>query len=453
MRTASVGALGAPEGSAPAPAALGAPGGALGNLSSLLGSHLVVGLVGLACLPVLARNLGPAGYGRLSLFVLALGLLSNLDPVRPVLVRELARDRATGDLRPLALAGALVLAPLALGVGLFAFTPLVAAGLAAAVALHALASPPYAALAACGRVGTAGAVRNGFWTLALLLVLAASFHPLGRHAWVVAFAGANLAILVALRRLAPPTSAPPAPRRSAFALLARHRAACTDVALFALASAVVVGVDRVLLQRHVDEETFGRYAAQVDVVVKINIVSTALGTILLPALSRVLAEQGHAEAARRFVRASSWIALAYFAALACAIAFHEELVALLLGPRFAGASDVMVLVLVAVFVHLFGFLITPWQRACGDWRTHRRAYFVAAVVCASVAVAAIPSYGVRGALAAYLCGRLAELALVVVEVRRLDASVLPRWRVAALAAMVLALVGLGAHELSGAGLV
>ena len=45
------------------------------SCGQLMGSQALRAAVGLACLPLLARNLGPAAYGRCSLFVLVLGLL------------------------------------------------------------------------------------------------------------------------------------------------------------------------------------------------------------------------------------------------------------------------------------------------------------------------------------------------------------------------------------------
>ena len=50
------------------------------GVSQLLGTHAITAFVGLASIPIVARNLGPAGYGQFSLFVLLLGLVAGALP-------------------------------------------------------------------------------------------------------------------------------------------------------------------------------------------------------------------------------------------------------------------------------------------------------------------------------------------------------------------------------------
>jgi hypothetical protein len=92
--------------------------------------------------------------------------------------------------------------------------------------------------------------------------------------------------------------------------------------------------------------------------------------------------------------------------------------------------------LIGVFVHLFGFLITPWQRAQGDFATTRLAYQRAAVVMLAVGVVMIPLHGALGALIAYLCSRVAELQLIAVELRRLPCELGVARRLTIAAAML-----------------
>lgn len=417
---------------------------ALLSLTQLLGGNLLLGLAGLASLPVLARNLGAAHYGAFSLFVALLGVVSNLDPARPLLVRELSAGAAPGArarLERLATTSALLLAPLgfALGTLLGGAASGVALGLGAA--LHALASAPYARLAAEGRVGLAGALRNVLWTAALAATVALSFHPAGPRAAVWPFVAANALLLALLRGLCGARAeALPAP---GLAVVREHASAARDVVGFSAASAVVVAADRAILARVAPAE-LGRYGAQYDLATKLNVLSTALGSVLFPLLSRLHREQGHLAAARTFVRVASWIALGYFLVLAALIAGREEVVRLVLGADFHANAATYGAMLVGVFLHLFGFLVAPWQRACGDFATHRRAYALAAGLMVLVGLVAIPLWGAPGAAATYLVARSAEVVLVASVVRTLPREVLPRWRVATLAAMALGLAALAA---------
>lgn len=443
------------EASNPAPA--GGLRAHLANLGQLLGSHAVVAAAGLASLPILARNLGAEVYGRFSLFLLALGILSNLDPARPILVRSLSRDAAGGsaaraDAERLASSSAWLLTGAGALVGALVGGPWVAVALAVAVHLHGLTAAPFAALSAEERVGVAGTIRNACWAGALGAVVVSSFAGTSSHGWIWAFAAANGVILLLSRRAAGLRGIPFRP--ISLRALRQVRVEARDVLGFALASAVVSSCDRFLLDGSADEATFGSYTAQYDLAIKLNILSTALCAVVYPTFSRMLVERDEADAARRFVSMASRIAVLYFAGLLALIAFQQPVLELVLGADFLGPEATLVypFLLVGVFVHLFGFLVTPYQRARGDFASHRRSYAVAAGLMVVVGAVAVPRLGAAGALLTYMTGRLAEILLVVVEARRMDRAVLPGGRLVLLGAMA-ALLALAAWAVGPGALV
>lgn len=424
----------------------------LANLGQLLASHAVVAVAGIASLPLLARNLGAEPYGRFSLFVLTLGLLSNLDVARPILVRQFSREGDTASdpkgAAALTATSAWALAAASALLGLLIGGPLVAVALAVAVFLHVLAAVPFAALSARGRVGTVGSIRNVCWASAIGVVVLLSFVTTTAHAWVWPFAVANGAILLLSLRAAPGLGVRPWPP-SPVAFL-RYRVQATDVLVFAVASAVVSSCDRFLLDATADGATFGRYAAQYDLAIKINIVSTALGTILYPSFSRAFAREDALAAAKRFVGIASKVAALYFALLLTLVLLHAPVARLVLGAELGGpGTTIYPILLVGVFVHLFGFLVTAYQRAHGDFRSHRRSYVAAAVLMLGVGALAIPRFGVAGAVGTYLTARLAEVTLVVGEVRRMPAGAVRRGHLVALVAMVAVLAGAAALAATG----
>jgi len=405
------------------------------NLAELLSSHAVVAAVGVLSLPLLARNLGVAAYGQFSLFLTALGVLSNLDLARPILVRELAQSGrgASAEANALAVTSALTLGVVAALVGLLLGGPVWAATLGLAALLHGAAASGFAELSARGRVGLAGRIRNTAWALALTTAVGASFFAASVHAYAWAFCGANLYILwryqgAVSQRLRTLVVAP------RFRLLMDRRERAADVAIFAGASAVVSSADKLILERCTDQETFGHYAGQYDLAVKVNIISTALGNVILPRIAAIVGREGRIAAERYFVRVATWATLGYFAALLLAVLLHGRVMALVLGPDFLapGTSLLYPLFLFGVFVHLFGFLITAYQRALGDFRTHRVTYIASATLMLMVGAYAIPAHGAAGAAATYLTARTAELGLIGFEARRLSREVLPPWRLIAL---------------------
>lgn len=415
------------------------------NFAQLLGSNALISLTGLACLPVLFRNLGAAKYGDLSLFLTALALLASLDISRPTLVREWSREggaQQTPRLGSLVGASQLLLTPLSLLLGWIAFGPVGGIALGLATFLYVAASAPYATLAAQDRVGRAAAVRNHAWVGAFLLATGLSFAELPTHAVIWPFVAANLVILLVNQRLS-------GCRRSVFGQrphVATWKAFSNqswNILGLSLATAVVVSADKLILKGNNGSEVFGHYAAQYDLAIKLNILGSALGTILLPALSRDISHRGFEVAAQRFVRQASWLAAGFFCLLTGLLLCSEQVLRLILGEDALQVTAVYPLFLVGVFFALFGHLITPWQRACGDFRTHRRIYGVSAGLMLVVGFVLIPKFGALGAVLTYLSARSADVMLVASEVRRIPESILPRRRIMLLGSMAVLLTCLG----------
>jgi len=423
----------------------------LRNLAQLLSTNALTSVAGLLCLPLLYRSLGASGYGHLSLFLLALGLLSNLDLSRPILVREYSAGAEAGDrskLPSLVRVSQLLLAPLALLVGTLTVGLPMGLALAVGILLFVATSEPYAELCARGQVGTAASIRNLVWVAAFLTATVLSLSIPSPAALIWPFVGANLLIFLLVRkragtRLAPRRWLPDA------AVLRTHGRQALDILGLSLAVGVVTSVDRLLLHASCDEEVFGRYSAQYDLALKVHILSTALGTVLFPALSRLFTERGHLEAARIFVQRASWIVLGYFLFLGALIVFSADVLRILFGTDLTQARPVYPLLLVGVFLGLFGHLITPWQRACGDYRTQRRAYALAALVMVAVGLVLIPRYHMLGAAIAFLSARSADALLVISEVRRLPREVLGTPRIVALCTLTAGLVALGLYHAFG----
>lgn len=418
----------------------------LKNLSQLLGTHALTAVAGIVTLPILARNFGPESYGGLSLFVTMLGVVTYQDFLRPLLVRECAAsDRAhdRDELAALSLATTWGLCAIALAVGLALLGAIAAIAFTIAVAAHSLASLDYARLSIAGRVGHAGAIRNAAFAAATITVALLSFvvheHPaLVVHAYVWPFVAANIAILVGYRRL---TAQPMRfvltahARHLAREAWTRHRRAIRDLLGFGLAIAVVVSADRVLLEKFASKAEFGVYAGCADVAVKLTIFGTAIGTVLYPMLARGVNEDADL-AARRFVRIASFVMLGWFTLILGLIVFGREVLTLVLGARFAGSHAIYAWLLVGNFVHMLGFLITPWQRARGDFATQTRAYWTSAIAMIVVGLVAIPALGPMGAVMCYATARIAELLMLAREMRHLPHTLLPRWKLATLAGMV-----------------
>lgn len=428
------------------------------GIGQVLASQIALALVGFLTLPILGRRLGPEAYGDFSLFVTLLGVVTYQDVARQLLILEHSRRSATpADGEALTRASTTLIVVLAALVGAFALEPVSAAALVAIALLHGLSSRSYAALAARGRVGAATAIRNFAWSGAFAASCALAFVSSGPLVYALPFVVALGAVLLLYRSCdeAPATgpslalaSDPAWQRWSGWAHLKRspnwpqYRAAALDLLGFTLASSVVAATDRLLLEKTVGGEELGLYCGAYDLATRVHVVSAALSATLFPLLATQLHEQGFERTARRFTDLASWLIACYFLGLLALLAADRALLDIFLGPAFAASRPLFALLLIGVFVHAFGFLVTPWQRARGDFASQRRAYVRAALVMVTVGIFLVPMYGALGALIAYLCSRVAEVQLVWCELRTWPSALVPRRRIAVALAMAFTLAAL-----------
>jgi len=443
------------KGPTPTPRAL------FSSASLIVISQVVLGAVGVGSLPILARHFGPGAYNDFSLFVTLLGVVTYQDFARALLVAALARRDASADeIAALARASLISIVSLAAVIGVAVLSTQSAIALVIATLFFGLSSRDFAAMSAAGRVASASAMRNFAYALAFALVAGLSVlvvHPL---AYTLPFVAAQIGLFLAYRsweRRVPTTHEPHGTswlaRISGFGTLRaspswpRFRRDMLDLLAFNLMASLLVSVDRLLLAHFSSDMVAGEYNAQNDLAVKLNIFSSALGGVLLPMLARSAVDEGEAEAGRRFVRTASWAVPTAFAGIAVLILFHRTLIDLVLGPQFASGAHRYAWLLCGVFVQFFGFLITPWQRARGDFTTQRRVYSRTALVTLISAVTLIPSFGADGAVATFLIARGAEAQLFAIEVSRLPAALLPRWKPSLAIGMAAALFLLASLDL------
>lgn len=417
----------------------------LAGVSQIAASQVALALAGLVSLPVLAQHLGPQRYGEFSLFVTVLGVVAYQDFARQLVVHEQAKQRASErDLIGLTRLSTVGITFLALLAGAWLLEPVSAIALSVATLLHGLASRDFAHLCVAGRVASATAVRNAAWAFAFACATALVFVTSSTLAFAAPFVLANLAIWIAYRRLA--CSPAPSDAHSGGSLLARasgwahlrtspelahYRRESANLLGFTIAASVLACADRVLLERLTDAHELGVYAAQADLAQRVNVISSALASALFPMLARELHERGYDFAARKLVGIAGVAVLGFFV-LACALlAFERPIVGWLLGDAYLGGPRIFGWMLVGLLVQVFGFLLTPWQRAQGDFATSRRAYNVAMVAMVGVGLVLVPLYGATGALIAFLVARVAELQMLASEARRLPRAILPRWKIAA----------------------
>jgi O-antigen/teichoic acid export membrane protein len=226
-----------------------------------------------------------------------------------------------------------------------------------------------------------------------------------------------------------------------------HRSAILGLIGFGMANALVISADRLIAERFLDANTFGLYAGCADLAAKLAIVGSALGTVLYPSFARN--SDGSDDESRRFVAIASRVLLAWAAIVAVLVVAASPLVEVVLGAEYAGGAWVCAALFAASLVHMLGFLVTPWQRARGEFLAQTRSYAVAGIAMLVVGCALIPVLGIAGAVACACTARLAEIQLGVREMMAMPRRILTARHVGSLSALAVGIALLAWWRVGG----
>ncbi len=391
----------------------------LAQFAKVMGSQAGLAVVGLVTLPIIARNFQAELFGRFSLFLVLLGSISLIDFCRPLLVRKFADLEESfnqDDITAVSLLNLFVVSSTAGSVGaVFLSTP-EALFLTLACFLHAAASPAYAENAVRFGAGNVQLFRNMLWSFAYLVVATTGFFVQSIWSYLLPFSIANLALVFIYGKTASGTAFRPDWRN----IYPSDRRIIRDswhILSFNLITAFVSSVDKVGVEKFVGGDVYGRYMAQSTLALKGNLAGTALGQTLYPELSVRMGRDGLNKAADYFARIFCWAMLAFGAAILIPILASDKIIDILFGTSYQTDIDIFAIVLVGVYLQMMGMMLTPWQRARGDFEAARNAYFVAAIFMLAGAFILIPAYGIIGAVGVYLLGRIGELILLIREWR------------------------------------
>jgi len=293
---------------------------------------------------------------------------------------------------------------------------------------QSIAAPAYAAGALQGRIGVLHAARNVLWASSYLATALLSLWLKNEVAFALPFAVAGVATsIVWLNKGA--GSRIPRPW-----MLSYPRGIDRDlirdgmsVQIFNVAAAAVSSLDKVWMRLSIDARELGQYLAQSDLALKMNMLGTALGNVLYPSLSRKIAEEGVESVAPRFARLFSGVMVVYGVLILALMIVGRTIIAWFFGDAYLSVHPIYSIILIGAYLQMIGFLLTPWQRACGEFSMSRNAYMVSLAVMVVVGAIVVPAFGMLGGAMVYLSGRTADVALLAMEWRQLWKSTVVRW--------------------------
>lgn len=380
------------------------------GVAAIGASQASLAIAGLVAYPFLTRHLGPGGYGSFSLLLTIWGLVYASDVARPLLTREQSAgdpDEARTDLGSAALFNLVAMAGLGAVLGAIGGGGTWALVAAVFAAISCLASPAAAQLAATGSPHVPIVARNVAWSVAFLLAAAVVFGGGGWAPALGCFFLARVALTLYLRsRVA---GRPGVARVRWSGVAGATRVNLLDLLGFKLVLVVLATADRFVLYRLASPDVFGEYAAAFDLVIKVNVFSSAVGALLEPALARRFGQGGTEAAGRHLLRVARWSFPAVGFVLTLLSLFSAPLLATIAGAPFADAAHFIPILAVGVLLQFVGFLLVPWRQAVGDFRSQRQGYGVAAVAALVAGLLLVPVWGAYGAAAAYLVARVGDL--------------------------------------------
>lgn len=378
---------------------------------------------------LIARGLGPAGYGLVALVSAALGLVDTIGDfgLTFAAIRAISRslDAEPNRARWLAhgyLSLAMIANAAAAGAG-FVF-----AGPIAELMLGRTDAEPYVRLALLGLVSVAG---NGFATallqstrrfgeLAALQVLTAFTYILGIVA--LAIAGRLDVVSVVLLGAVNPLvgfviGLVRLPWISLDKIFARPaRRTWGELVVFgkwlwasAILSLLASQLDLVMLSHWAPPAVVGVYALAFNLALKMDIVNQTRFTVLMPAVSALQTRQAIGEFVRRNLARSMLMG----AGLALTIPFFQPFIIAFYGPAYAGAIQVLIVLTVVVIHDLVTSPLILLAFAMGQPRALAASDAVRVTILLGAGWLLIPSFGPIGAALARLAARGAGAAFIL----------------------------------------
>lgn len=380
-----------------------------GNFGWLLGEKLVRWVIGVSVAAVVARHLGPGDFGRLNLALAVVALFSSFAGagIENILTRELVRQpgRAAELLATVAfvrLAAGLValVAGWALVMGVRTFDgELLPLGLIAILssglvfqAGEVLETWFQAQLRARVVVVVRTSVFAGFAGVRLALVAAGA--PVAAFAW--AFVAEAALIVVGLAGVYRATGRSPGEWRFVEATARSLLRESWPNLLSALAIAVYMRADRLILGYLADERTVGFFSAASAVAEIWYILPTALIATLNPALTRLQGED-RARYWEKLRQVAQFLALLGWVLLISCTLSARTVISALYGPEFQTAAALLPVMMLSTLFAFIGVAVSPWYLNEGAMRPALRRHAVGALVGLSLNLLLVPRWGAVGA--------------------------------------------------------
>jgi O-antigen/teichoic acid export membrane protein len=185
-------------------------------------------------------------------------------------------------------------------------------------------------------------------------------------------------------------------------------------------SAVTMGVsDRLAIGATLGSSHVALYSAPYEFATKPIAFIRGLAQVLYPSAVRLSKESASIDA--QWLRLTIPIVLLAASGCGFVVCVREELIGLLLGPKYSDSADVFGLLAMTFWVITFGYAANIYFNAHGDFRTQRRFYDWAAALMLVGLLPAVYLGGIEGVAGLYLLVRSVDLLLGAQVMRKAGA--------------------------------
>lgn len=398
------------------------------NVAASIAAVALTSVTGLVCLGLLARQLGPADFGRVSLILLVFNFFIFFDGARAVVVK--LWHRHPGE-RPGLLGTALVSAAT---VGIIAAAVCMAAAdlvfaefslattavLGLAAGLHYPGAVFWGVLDAQERVGLTALVRAGLQAAVYLAFVALALAAQPMVVYAAALVVMNLLQLAIFATLALASGARPA--RPGVAVLREFLDGGLRMFAFNSFSAILTAWDRLVLARLMPVAVLGVYSLQVELGVRGRVLVNGFGRVLYPRLCRELVAAPEQVVFARYAAVFKAGFAALFVVCLAISTWSVPLLELYAGAEYASYPFVLQVVMGMLPVNALGIIAMVAQRAVLDFSTQPKAYGFAVVLGVLTVVPLVSAWGMVGALVVYCLMRSGDVLVAGALGRRLIRS-------------------------------
>jgi len=392
------------------------------NFSVIILSKVIIGIVGIAVYPIIIKNLTPSEYGNVSLFIVSLAMVQYIDFTRQLFIKKLyAKLTKKKEVRRVEVYNFVIISFIGCLVGLTYFRLEHTILILITIFFYAISSRRYALLVLNNHAGYTQIAKDIPLSLGLVAAaIIANFSSNINGIYYSLSIGQIIGSIIILSKDLRTCKNDKVFKELENGSTLNESKFYSDAALLFLFNAsviVVANAHRFFLERFIDPIEFGIYSAHIDMILRINIISTAIATIAYPILVK---EENKKRIAVNYIKTIHTLIYIYLIISMILIAYYDEVIDLVIGKEYLTDNRMGMWVLISVSVQIIGFMVTQLQRSNDNFKTSTAYYLASAIIILFTGYFLTPIIGVTSAIIMFYVPRIFEIKMLYSESKKIN---------------------------------